>query len=122
MLALIFVVRAGFGFQFQTMGSVGEALRGPLGMSSAELGTLIGIFFLPGLVLAIPAGYAGRHAADKALVALGLAALAIGGGLCAGCQLRQHARRRRMGRYQLDRPGLRHVLRRRAALPQSALR
>lgn len=83
MLALIFVVRTGLGFQFQTMGSVGEVLRGPLGLSYAELGTLIGIFFLPGLVLAIPAGYAGRHAPDKMLVALGLAALAIGGGLCA---------------------------------------
>ena len=83
MLALIFVVRTGLGFQFQTMGSVGEALTSPLGLSYAELGTLIGIFFLPGLVLAIPAGYAGRHVSDKALVALGLAALAIGGALCA---------------------------------------
>ena len=83
MLALIFVVRTGLGFQFQTMGSVGDALRDPLGLSYAELGTLIGIFFLPGLVLAIPAGYAGRYAPDNMLVALGLAALAAGGGLCA---------------------------------------
>jgi MFS family permease len=83
MLALIFVVRTGLGFQFQTMGSVGETLTTELGLSYAELGTLIGIFFLPGLVLAIPAGYAGRYAPDKLLVAFGLAALAAGGGLCA---------------------------------------
>ena len=36
-----------------------------LGLSYAELGTLIGTFFLPGLVLAIPAGYVGRYASDR---------------------------------------------------------
>lgn len=83
MLALIFAARAGLGFQFQTVGSVGDPLAADLGLSYAELGTLIGVFFLPGLVLAIPVGYAGRYASDKVLVALGLAALALGAGVCA---------------------------------------
>lgn len=83
MLALIFAVRAGLGFQFQTVGSVGDSLAAELGLSYAELGTLIGAFFLPGLVLALPAGYAGRYASDKVLVALGLVALALGAGFCA---------------------------------------
>lgn len=83
MLALIFAVRAGLGFQFQTVGSVGDPLAADLGLSYAELGTLIGVFFLPGLVLAIPVGYAGRYVSDKWLIALGLVSLALGGGLCA---------------------------------------
>jgi predicted MFS family arabinose efflux permease len=83
MLALLFAVRAGLGFQFQVVGSVGDPLAADLGLSYAELGTLIGAFFLPGLVLAIPVGYAGRYVSDSVLVALGMAALALGGGLCA---------------------------------------
>ena len=38
---------------------------------------------MPGLVLAIPAGFAGRYAADRVLVAIGLIALALGGALAA---------------------------------------
>ena len=83
MLGLIFAVRAGLGFQFQTVASVGDPLASDLGLSYAELGTLIGVFFLPGLVLAIPVGFAGRYVSDKWLMALGLASLALGGGLCA---------------------------------------
>lgn len=83
MLGLVFAVRAGLGFQFQTVGSVGDPLAADLGLSYAELGTLIGVFFLPGLVLAIPVGYAGRYLSDKWLIALGLVSLALGGGLCA---------------------------------------
>ncbi|MDP1749748.1 MAG: MFS transporter [Reyranella sp.] len=83
MLGLVFAVRAGLGFQFQTVASVGDPLAADLGLSYAELGTLIGVFFLPGLVLALPVGYAGRYLSDKRLVALGLASLALGGGLCA---------------------------------------
>ena len=83
MLGLMFAARAGLGFQFQTVASVGDPLATDLGLSYAELGTLIGVFFLPGLVLAIPVGYAGRYVSDKQLVALGLASLALGAGLCA---------------------------------------
>jgi predicted MFS family arabinose efflux permease len=83
MLALIFMIRTGLGFQFQAVGSVGDPLAADLGLSYAELGTLIGVFFLPGLVLALPAGYAGRYASDRVLVALGLSTLALGAGVCA---------------------------------------
>jgi predicted MFS family arabinose efflux permease len=83
MLALIFATRVGLGFQFQTMGSVADPLAARLHLSFAEVGTLIGLFLMPGLVLAIPAGFAGRYAADRVLVALGLASLALGGALAA---------------------------------------
>ena len=83
MLALIFATRVGLGFQFQTIGSVADPLIQRLHLSFAEVGTLIGLFLMPGLVLAIPAGFAGRYAADRVLVAIGLIALALGGALAA---------------------------------------
>jgi predicted MFS family arabinose efflux permease len=83
MLALIFATRVGLGFQFQTMGSVADAVANRLALSSAETGTLIGLYLIPGLVLSIPAGFAGRYASDRILVALGLASLAAGGALAA---------------------------------------
>ncbi|MBP6767390.1 MAG: MFS transporter [Reyranella sp.] len=79
MLALLFAARVGLGFQFQTMGSVADPLAQHLHLSFTEIGTLIGLFMMPGLVLAIPAGLAGRYVADRKLVASGLLALAIGG-------------------------------------------
>jgi predicted MFS family arabinose efflux permease len=82
-LALLFAARVGLGFQFQAMGSVGDAVASRLQLSFAEVGTLIGLFLAPGLVLAIPAGMAGRYASDRVLVALGMACLALGGILAA---------------------------------------
>lgn len=83
MLALLFAARVGLGFQFQTMGSVADPVAARLGLSAAEAGALIGLFLMPGLVLAIPAGFAGRYASDRVLVALGLASLAVGGAIAA---------------------------------------
>ena len=79
MLALCFATRAGLGFQFQTLGSVADPLARELHFSFSEIGTLIGLFFVPGLVLSLPAGVAGRWASDKVLIASGLLALALGG-------------------------------------------
>jgi MFS family permease len=53
------------------------------GFSYAEIGTLIGLFMMPGLFLAIPAGWLGSVCSDRILVALGLIALAAGGALSA---------------------------------------
>ncbi len=83
MLALMFATRAGLGFQFQTMGSVSDHVAARLDLSAAETGTLIGLFLLPGLALSIPAGFAGRHATDRTLVAFGLACLTVGSTLAA---------------------------------------
>ena len=64
MLALLFAARVGLGFTFQTLGSVADPLVRELHLSFAEIGTLIGLFNVPGLVLSIPAGLAGRYASD----------------------------------------------------------
>ena len=78
-LALLFIARVGLGFQFQTLASVGDNLVVAFGLDYAAIGLLIGLFMAPGLVLALPAGFAGRYASDRALAGLGLLALAMGG-------------------------------------------
>jgi len=80
-LALLFVARIGLGFQFQTLGSVSSELVAELGLNYAQIGSLIGLFMVPGLFLAIPVGFAGRFVSDRFIVGLGLLTLGAGGAL-----------------------------------------
>ncbi|MFO1219926.1 MAG: MFS transporter [Burkholderiaceae bacterium] len=82
-LALLFACRTSLGFQFQTIGSVSNQLAAQLGFSVIQIGTLIGLFMLPGAFLALPSGFAGRWASDRALVAAGLMAMGLGSGIAA---------------------------------------
>ena len=70
MLSLLFLTRLSMGFQFQSLGSVGPALISGAGLSNFELGSLIGIFMLPGLFLAFPGGYLGRYFSDKSIISI----------------------------------------------------
>ncbi len=79
MLALLFACRASLGLQFQTLGSTADPLMAQFGIGYTGIGTLIGLFMLPGLFLSLPAGTAGRFASDRHLVSLGLALMALGG-------------------------------------------
>lgn len=79
MLAMLFVSRAALGLEFQSVGSVGDALSEEFGFSHARVGSLIGMFMLPGMLVALPSGYAGRYMSDRSLVGIGLLALAAGG-------------------------------------------
>lgn len=81
-LALLFAVRAGLGFQFQALGSVGDDLVAAFGLSYADVGTLVGLFMLPGIVLALPAGFCGRYLSDRGLSCIGMLVLALGGMAC----------------------------------------
>ena len=78
-LTLLFVPRIGLGFQFQTLGSVANELVGKLGLNYAEIGSLIGLFMMPGMLLALPARLVGRFMSDCFIVGLGIIALAAGG-------------------------------------------
>ncbi len=80
-LALLFLARIGLGFQFQTMGTVSGDLVKELGLNYTQIGSLIGLFMVPGMFLAIPAGLAGRILSDRFIVGLGLLTLGAGGGL-----------------------------------------
>lgn len=78
MLLILFIVRLAMGFQFQSVASTSTQLIDTFGLSYTEIGTLIGFFLLPGIFIAIPSGALTRALADKNLLMLGAAAMAVG--------------------------------------------
>jgi predicted MFS family arabinose efflux permease len=78
-LAVVFLARTSMGYQFQSIGSVGPILIAELAIDFAVLGSLIGIYKLPGLVLAIPSGILGGRFGCKAMLVIGMGMMAAGG-------------------------------------------
>mgnify|MGYP001180047545 FL=1 len=78
-LFILFFTRISLGFQFQTMGSVSSEVIDELQFNYAEIGSLIGLFMIPGLFLAVPAGFAGNYVSDRFIIGLGLITLSLGG-------------------------------------------
>ena len=78
-IAVLFVVRIGLGFHFQTLGSVSSDLVDTFGLDYADIGVLVGLFMAPGLFLSVPAGASGRYLSDRWLSGLGMLVLALGG-------------------------------------------
>lgn len=78
MLLVLFLVRLAMGYQFQSVASVSSHLVNELGFSYAEVGTLIGFFLLPGIVIAIPSGLMTRATTDKILLMAGAVAMIAG--------------------------------------------
>src|SRR5688572_16798599 len=66
------------GFQFQAIAAVSPLLVQDLAIDLALLGALIGVWMLPGVVVAIPGGLLGRRFGDKRVVCAGLALMALG--------------------------------------------
>ena len=80
-LFLLFFARISLGFQFQTMGSVSSQIIDELDFNYTQIGSLIGLFMVPGLFLAIPAGLTGNFFSDKFIIGLGLITLGLGGAI-----------------------------------------
>jgi predicted MFS family arabinose efflux permease len=83
MLAVLFLARTVMGFQFQTIASTEGQLRRALGIGFAEIGSLIGLYMVPGIVLALPGGLLVRRFGDKLICCVGLG-LMVGGGVLVG--------------------------------------
>lgn len=64
-LAILFVVRLTIAFQFQSVAAVAPLLEKTFGVGLADIGILIGLYFTPGVVLALPGGAIGRSLGDK---------------------------------------------------------
>ena len=82
-LTVLTVARTSMGFQFQSIASVSPDLVAQLGLTYADLGTLIGLYLLPGLALALPGAALGRRFGDKHVVSFGLMLMGAGGLLTA---------------------------------------
>src|SRR5262245_4674944 len=78
-LAVLFVARSCLGYQFQSAGSVAPFLISEFALDYRQIGTLVGLFMLPGLVLALPGGLLGNRFGDKPVVMIGMAAMILGG-------------------------------------------
>lgn len=78
-LAAIVLARVGFGYQFQTVGSLGPTLIPLFGMDYTTFGKLIGAFMLVGTFAALPLGLAGGRFGDRVILAGGLALMVAGG-------------------------------------------
>lgn len=78
-LAILTLARTSMGVQFQSLPSVSEGVMQDLALSHVDLGLLVGLFFLPGVFIALPAGAAGRRYGDKRIVLAGLGLMLVGG-------------------------------------------
>jgi MFS family permease len=67
-LAVLFAVRATMAFQFQSVAAVAPLLGSEFGVGIADIGVLIGLYFAPGIALALPGGAIGQRFGDKATV------------------------------------------------------
>ena len=78
-LCVVFLARTAMGFQFQSIASVGPLLSEAFSVDNAEIGTLIGLYFLPGVVIAFPGGLLARRLGDKRICSVGLGLMVVGG-------------------------------------------
>jgi cyanate permease len=81
MLLVLFLARTSMAYQFQSVPSAGPQLIDSLGISFTQLGTLIGLYMLPGIALALPSGLLGRSFGAERMVLVGLMVMAAGGAL-----------------------------------------
>jgi MFS family permease len=78
-LAVLFVVRLTMAFQFQSVAAVAPLLGREFGVGLADIGILIGLYFAPGIALALPGGAIGQRFGDKTTVLAALLLMLAGG-------------------------------------------
>jgi MFS family permease len=82
-LAVLFTVRLTMAFQFQSVAAVAPLLGPKFGVSLADIGLLIGLYFTPGVALSLPGGAIGQRFGDKVTVLAALMLMLVGGLLMA---------------------------------------
>ena len=77
-LAVLFLVRLTMAFQFQSVAAVAPLLSGKFGVSLADIGLLIGLYFTPGIALSLPGGAIGQKFGDKRTALIALVMMLVG--------------------------------------------
>ncbi len=85
-LLVLCVARIAMGFQFQSIGATAGPLQREFGIDLAYVGWLVGLYMLPGLVLALPSGLLGARFGERRAALLGLAMMVAGGAALALAQ------------------------------------
>ena len=79
MLGVIFLTRASLGFMFQSIAALTTFLVPAFELTYAEVGLLMGLFMLPGVVIALPGGLLGQRFGSLRVVVSGLVLMVAGG-------------------------------------------
>jgi MFS family permease len=82
-LAVLFLARTAMAFQFQAVGALSSFIVAEFGIDYTQLGLLIGLYLLPGTVIAYPGGVLGRYFGDKRIALSGVMLMVAGGLLTA---------------------------------------
>jgi MFS family permease len=82
-LWVLSAARVAMGVQFQAVGATAPLLQQAFGLSYADVGWLVGLYLLPGVVLALPGGMLSARLGDRRVAILGAALMVAGGALCA---------------------------------------
>jgi MFS family permease len=85
-LAVLFLARTAMAFQFQSIAALSPLLIADFGVGLADIGFLIGLYFAPGVVFALPGGAIGARFGDKQIVAFGMILMLVGGAVIATTQ------------------------------------
>jgi predicted MFS family arabinose efflux permease len=81
-LAALSLTRLSFGYQFESMAALAPAISADLGLGPADTGTLIGLYWAPGVLIALPGGWLGRRFGEKPMVLAAGMLTVMGGVLC----------------------------------------
>jgi MFS family permease len=65
-------------FQFESVAAIGPVLQREFNVGLPDIGMLIGLYLLPGVVIALPGGAIGRALGDKRTVLVGCAIMFVG--------------------------------------------
>jgi MFS family permease len=82
-LAVFLVVRVAMGYQFQSAALAAPSLVREFGIDYATVGTLVGVYVLPGIAISLPSGFIGRRFGEQRMIVIGLLFM-TGGGLVSG--------------------------------------
>src|SRR3982750_1675355 len=82
-LAVLFLARTAMGFQFQAVAALSSFVVADFRIDYTQLGLLIGLYLLPGILIAYPGGLLGQYFGDKRIAVLGMALMVVGGLLTA---------------------------------------
>jgi MFS family permease len=77
-LSALVLSRIGFGYQFQTVASLGPELISRFQLDYAAFGSLIGAYMVPGIFVALPLGLLGRRFGDRRVLGVGLSLMTVG--------------------------------------------
>lgn len=83
MLAVIFLARTAMGLMYQSLAAVGPYVIDDLRISYLDYSLLLGLFLLPGGIMALPGGLLGQRFGSRSIAASGLALMVVGGALTA---------------------------------------